>query len=95
MIRVLDGKTIDDEAKFHQQISLLLGMEENYGSNLDALWDRLSTDIERPVTLVWRDSEVSRKKLGEVFQQIVDVLERVKAQDREWNLQGRFEYRLE
>ena len=95
MNRILEGKAIHSEVEFHQVIGSLLDMGPFYGSNLDALWDRLSTDIERPITLVWKDSGESRKQLGPAFDRIVEVLERAKRQDERWSLRDRFDYRLE
>ncbi|WP_285720603.1 MULTISPECIES: barstar family protein [unclassified Pantoea] len=34
-----------------------------YGKNLDALWDCLSTDIERPIRIPWCHSDLSKKYL--------------------------------
>ena len=95
MERILDGRRIHDSVEFHREIGELLDMGPYYGRNLDALWDRLSTDIERPITLVWTGSDESRRHLGEEFARIVGVLERVKKQDEAWNLKDRFDYRLE
>ena len=95
MEHTLDGRLIRTALDFHREIGELLDMGPYYGRNLDALWDRLSTDIERPITLVWKDAEESRRALREEFDRIIDVLERVKKQDEEWNLIDRFDYRLE
>ncbi|NOU34240.1 MAG: barnase inhibitor [Polyangiaceae bacterium] len=92
---VLDGRTLRSEEDFHQALCEALEMGPYYGHNLDALWDRLSTDIERPVTLVWTHSAESRKLLGPVFDQIVDVLKAVQQQDAGRDWQDRFDYRLE
>ncbi|EOF4704644.1 barstar family protein [Klebsiella oxytoca] len=48
-----------------------------YGSNLDALWDRLSTDVERPVKIIWLHSELSRFVLREPFDKIIMIFERI------------------
>ena len=53
------------ESDFHRIISEKLEMGPCYGANLDGLWDRLSNDVERPVSLVWVNSEQSRQYLGE------------------------------
>ena len=79
----LDGEHIANEAQFHAAIVKALDLGGHYGRNLDALWDVLTTDVERPVTLVWRDSTVSRQAMPERFAAIVGVLQRVAAQDRD------------
>ncbi|GAX45868.1 Barstar [Tolypothrix sp. NIES-4075] len=47
--------TIND---FHRQIAKLLDLEPYYGNNFNALWDSLTTDVERPVSLIWLDSAI-------------------------------------
>ena len=72
----LSGKLILTEYDFHNQIAKLLKLEEYYveeyyGNNLDALWDVLTTEVERPINLVWYDSAISLKNLGrETFQKL-------------------------
>ncbi len=54
IVRVqLDGTQIRTEADFHRHVAALLDFGPYYGHNLDALWDRLSTDVPRPVHLIW------------------------------------------
>jgi ribonuclease inhibitor len=82
----IDGKAIFTEYDFHRQIAQLLDFGEYYGNNLDALWDILTTDVERPVNLIWDNSAISRKNLGgEIFQKIVKVLQDVQAWDKKWD----------
>lgn len=95
MVVAIDGASIDSEARFHEVLGSLLGFGAAYGRNLDALWDRLSADVPRPITLVWKSSSMSRQRLGARFHDIIAVLHRVKAQDEEWGLTERFSFRLE
>ncbi len=91
----LNGKIILTEYDFHNQIAKLLKLEEYYGNNLDALWDVLTTDVERPINLVWYDSAISRKNLGrETFQKIVKILQDVQMSDKEMGWEQRFEFEL-
>lgn len=92
MQREIDGERIHTEQDFHMEIGRVLELGPHYGRNLDALWDRLSTDIERPLTLVWKNAAVSRQHMGEPFDAIVAVLRRVEAQDEHWKLAERFSY---
>lgn len=91
---ILDGKSIQTESVFHQIISEKLGFGDYYGRNIDALWDRLSTDTERPIKIIWLDSELSREYLGEYFDKIIDVFEKTKQQDVRFNLDEKFDYIL-
>ncbi|MEV7025641.1 barstar family protein [Kitasatospora sp. NPDC093558] len=78
----VDGLTIRREADLHVLLARELDFGPYYGHNLNALWDRLSTDVERPVELVWQHSEASRAQLGaESFERIAALLERVVRQD--------------
>jgi ribonuclease inhibitor len=61
----IDGAAIRSERDLHAFLSQALDFGSSYGANLSALWDRLSTDVERPVQIVWRDSELSRSALGD------------------------------
>ncbi|EGV38377.1 hypothetical protein l11_05110 [Neisseria weaveri LMG 5135] len=51
-------------------------------------------NIERPLTLVWNNSQESKKYLGEEFDAIVEILDRVKRQDIFYNWQDKFNYYL-
>lgn len=91
---ILDGKNIQTESDFHRVMAELLDFGPYYGRNLGALWDRLSTDLERPVSLVWIDSGVSEECLGAYFYEIIKIFEKVKQQDLMFDWAERFEYVL-
>lgn len=92
----LDGSQISTMDAFHQQIGEKLDFGPYYGQNLNALWDMLSTDVERPVHLVWRNSSASREKMGaEAFNMIVEVLQAAQDDDVKTGRQQRFTYALE
>jgi ribonuclease inhibitor len=90
----IDGSLIVTEGDFHREISRAIGFGEYYGKNLDALWDTLSADVERPVMLTWKNANVSRSSLGDTFDKIVSILARVKAQDERWGLVDKFDFVL-
>lgn len=91
---ILDGSKIESESDFHKTISELLDFGPYYGRNLDALWDRLSTDVERPIEVIWLNSEKSRECLGECFYKIVETFEKTKQQDIKFNWDEKFNYTL-
>ncbi|WP_229068813.1 barstar family protein [Actinoplanes sp. DH11] len=79
---VLRGREIASELDLHRALAAALDFGPYYGKNLDALWDRLTTDVERPVHLVWQESSESRRQLGdELFDKIVALLRDVAASD--------------
>jgi len=84
MTIILQGESIGSESDFHRALSQQLDLGSHYGHNLAALWDRLTTDVERPLHLVWKDSSTSRKLMGEAtFHAIVRLLQDVERQDIE------------
>lgn len=88
------GKEIKSEQDFHIQFAKSLGIEQYYGKNIHALWDVLSMGVERPLQLIWYDSDFSREKLGNGFNQILEVLERTRIQDESYGWINRFTYAL-
>ncbi len=92
--KILEGKIIKTESDFHTVMSELLVFGSYYGRNLDALWDRLSADVERPVKIVWLNSELSRSCLGNYFDKIIQIFERTKQRDISFNQDEKFDYIL-
>jgi ribonuclease inhibitor len=92
---VVDGRTIRSEADLHAALAGPLDFGPYYGWNLNALWDRLSTDVERPVELVWEHADASREGLGaELFDRISTVLLRAAAEDERYGWEQRFTVRV-
>ncbi|WP_040777793.1 barstar family protein [Nocardia pneumoniae] len=78
----IDGTQIRTHADLHHALWAPLDFGPYYGHNLAALWDRLTTDVERPVEIVWENSGVSRELMGvEAFEAISSVL--IKAAERD------------
>ncbi|WP_191248964.1 barstar family protein [Amycolatopsis deserti] len=94
-IAELDGRRITDLTSFHEQVSELLDFGPYHGRNFDALWDRLSRDVERPVRVRWLHASTSRAALGEAaFSTIVDIFRRAALEDRQHNAPDRLEFEL-
>ncbi|MCL6350697.1 barstar family protein [Pectobacterium polaris] len=91
---ILDGGIIETEPDFHNAMSDLLDFSPYYGRNLDALRDRLSNDVERPVKIIWINSGYSKNCLGERFNKIIQIFEQIKQQDIRFNWDERFDYIL-
>ncbi|ELP62117.1 barstar family protein [Streptomyces turgidiscabies] len=90
------GSTIRSEKDLHEILSRVLDFGPHYGANLNALWDRLSTDVERPVKIIWKESGLSRTALGEnEFKVIHDLLLRVQSQDQSFGWPDRFSVTFE
>ncbi|OSN00990.1 barnase inhibitor [Lonsdalea britannica] len=91
---ILDGASIETEPDFHKAMSDLLDFGPYYGRNLDALRDRLSNDVERPVKIIWINSSYSKSCLGDCFNKIVQIFEQTKQQDIRFNWDEKFDYIL-
>lgn len=94
MIIQLDGLSISTEEEFHTQISSSFSVTQYYGNNLNALWDLLSTDVERPIELIWTNSKYSEKLMGDSYKKILIILDRVKTHDKSFRLNDKFNYQL-
>ncbi len=58
---ILDGRDIHTESDLHRILAEIMDFGPCYGRNLDALWDCLSKDIERPIIITWCHSDLSKK----------------------------------
>jgi ribonuclease inhibitor len=72
--------------EFHRQIAGAFLFPDYYGRNLDALWDVLRIDIERPSELIWLDAKLSRKAMPSEFKQLVRLFEELATEDEKHGL---------
>jgi len=91
---ILDGLSIESEDDFHEAIAKAFNLPNWYGRNLDALWDVLTGMIDRPINLVWLNSEVSRTRLKR-YEKIVGLLKEIADRDIELGRSSKFEYKLQ
>lgn len=96
MIIGIDGHQIGSEADFHDATAGTFGLPRSYGRNLDALWDVLSTDVKRPVCLIWSHSGISEVDMTGWVDMVVKLLRRVEEQDVRWGfpVEERFNFFL-
>ncbi|MEU0008286.1 barstar family protein [Streptomyces sp. NPDC006314] len=93
---VVEGRAISSERDFHAALDSALDFGPYYGWNLDALWDRLTTDVARPVELVWRDSDASRAAMGDLaYSRLHQLLLKVEQWDAESGSSDRSTVRFE
>ncbi|MFC7897648.1 barstar family protein [Streptomyces sp. NPDC057381] len=79
----IDGTQIHSPADLHRALTDLLDFGPYYGANLSALWDQLTTEVERPVEIIWHNTKDSQDHMGEEqFTQIRDLLQAVAEQDK-------------
>jgi ribonuclease inhibitor len=92
---VIDGRKIGNERAFHAALDEGLDFGPHYGWNLAALRDRLSTDVERPIHLIWEHASASCDYLGAaVFGEFCALLASVAEEDIEIDYPEKFEFTL-
>jgi ribonuclease inhibitor len=81
-IATVPGDLMTSELDVHRVLAEQLDFGPYYGRNLDALWDRLTTDVERPAHIIWTHAARSRKTLGRKrFNKFAGVLLQAAARD--------------
>lgn len=91
----INGEMVKSEMDFHRELASALGVESFYGYNLDALWDLLSSSVERPICLRWVNASTSNRFMGRTYQDIIDILERVRIQDERFGWVDKFTYTID
>lgn len=82
---VLDGRQRHKRALLSK-----LGRDLGHGAtipNFDALYDVLTTDIEGPISIVWRTRPVLRAELGPDYDTLLDVLEKAARRRRDLKIE--------
>lgn len=77
----IDGLKIKSENDFHDVVGRELYVSEWYGKNLHALWDVLTGMTDRPLTIVWKNSEKSRESM-KGYCDIINMLRSVEEWDK-------------
>lgn len=82
----LNGRVIRSLDDFYDQISGRLALPEHFGRNLDALWDVLSTDVEGPFEIVWKNADDSKKSMDKAFDRVVKLLQELEEERDDFKL---------
>ena len=77
---IIDGLTIEKMSDVHEKLAKELAFPEDYGANLDALFDEL-TDISDDVTITLREHDALRKKLGIRYATFLKLLRRADSEN--------------
>lgn len=92
----IDGKFIKNEAEFYERLAEQIDFGVGYGYNLYAFRDRLGCDLERPVEIVWKNHDISKKLMGKNYELIIRVMSDIQEDDKLFYPEGkRFVYLLE
>ncbi|MDU0811953.1 barstar family protein [Bacillus siamensis] len=87
---VIDGNDFKNIEALHRILKDKLDFPDYYGENLNALWDCLTGWIEYPLTLVWKNFEISQKALGSDADDVLRILKKAEAE-----LDGEFFIQIE
>lgn len=82
---VIDGLTTDKMSDIHEKLARELSFPEDYGANLDALFDAL-TDLHEDVTITVREQDALREKLGIRYNSLIKVLRRADSENTYFHL---------
>ena len=82
---ILDGSSIHTIEDFYCKISDLLEFPDNFGKNLDALWDCLSGHIDTNIELIWENHKIFKEKSLIDFNQIIKIFDELKEESPEFN----------
>ena len=77
---VISGDCVDTLDDIYDEVERQLTLPY-FARNLDALWDVLTREVDGPVEILWRESDVSRARLGPDFDRLTALLREV-AEDR-------------
>jgi ribonuclease inhibitor len=83
---MLNGNAINSLDDLYNQLSRKLAFSEHFGRNLDALWDVLSTEVEGPFEIIWKNADYSKKSMGLDFDRALKVLEELEAEREDFKL---------
>ena len=96
MLVEIDGAKVEAERDVLAALREQLFPDRGFGWNRSSLLDALSTDVPRPVTIVWKHCRLSAERLGPfVFGELCALLASIAAQDVEWQLEDRLEVHLQ
>jgi ribonuclease inhibitor len=82
----LNGNAMHSLDDFYDRISTLKDMPQHFGRNLDALRDVLSTDVEGPFEIIWKNAEASKKFMGKDFDRVVKLLRNLEEERNDFKL---------
>ena len=82
----LNGLKIQSLDNLYYRLENRLSLPPQFGRNLDALWDVLSTDVEGPFEIVWTHSDDSKESMGKDFNRVVNLLKELKKERDDFTL---------
>lgn len=87
---VIDGKNHLSIEDVHKLLAKEMDFGTFYGENFSALWDLLTTEVERPLKVKLLNAKLLKESLGEKYDRLVTVFEKVERYDKEMGLNEKF-----
>ncbi len=84
---VLNGRDIQSLSDLYDRLARGLAFPPQFGRNLDALWDVLSTDTEGPFEIIWKHADESKKLMGRDYGRVEKLFEKLKKERDDFRLQ--------
>jgi ribonuclease inhibitor len=82
----LNGSAIRSLDDLYDQLAGQLSLAENFGRNLDALWDVLSVDIAGPFEIIWKNANDSKKALGPDYERLLKLYKELEKERDDFQL---------
>ena len=92
---VIDGKKFSLIEDIHCFLAKEMDFGPFYGKNFSALWDFLSTEVERPIEIKLINSKMLEKKLSENYHRLVYVFEKMEKYDEEMGFKEKFIFTIQ
>lgn len=73
---IIEGALIDSREELHKVFKDALLLPDYYGKNLDALWDMLTAEVDLPVSIIWRDFNITEKNIGRYALKTAEVIKK-------------------
>jgi len=82
----LEGSAIHSLDELYGRLVSGLSLSSDFGCNLDALWDVLSTDVEGPFEIIWKHAGASKKAMGGDFDRVKILLQDLEKERKDFKL---------
>ena len=88
MLLEIEGERIRSEDDFHLLMKERLDFPDYYGMNLDAFWDMMYPLPANNLKIIWKNTSISKRKIGDSFNTILEIFNRLK------KIEPNFDYQL-
>lgn len=85
---IINGTEYNNVKQIHQLFAKEFDWN-HYGHNLDALWDFLTTEVERPFLIKCKNNSKAEAQIGKDYISILNLLKEVEQWDKENFAEGK------